>query len=73
MVMVIDSDLPLRMWFEHQLATKVTNDSRSLVGGRNLHDTIRVNLESDFDLRNTSGCWRDAGQLELAEEVVILG
>ena len=49
------------------------NDLRSLVSGRYLHDTVRVNLESDFDLGNTSGCWWYAGQLELAEEVVILG
>lgn len=62
------------MPLEHQLtAKKETNDLRSLVGSRYLHYTVCVNLESDFDLRNTSGCWWDAGQFELAEEVVILG
>ena len=71
--MVIDSDLPLWMTIEHQLITMMTEDLRSLVGSRYLHYTIRVNLESDFDLRNTSRCWWDAGQLELAEEIVILG
>jgi NAD-specific glutamate dehydrogenase len=49
-----------------------TDDSRSLVGSGYLHNTVRVDLESDFNLRNTSGCWWDAGQLELSEEVVIL-
>jgi hypothetical protein len=70
--MVIDSDLPLWMPFEHKLNTKETNDLRSLVGSRYLHDTVRVNLKSDLDLWNTSGCWWDAGQLKLAEKVVVL-
>ena len=46
---------------------------RSLVGGRDLHDTVGVNLEGDLDLRNTAGSRGDAGKLELAEKVVVLG
>ena len=30
---------------------------RSLVGSQYLHDTVRVNFESDFNLRNATGCW----------------
>ena len=70
--MVIDSDLPLWMTIEHQLITMMTDDLRSLVGSRYLHNTVRVDLESDFNLRNATGCWRDAGQLELSEEIVVL-
>jgi NAD-specific glutamate dehydrogenase len=50
----------------------MTDDLRSLVGSRYLHDTVRVDLESDFNLRNATGCWWDAGQLEFSEEVVVL-
>ena len=50
----------------------MTDDLRSLVGGRYLHDTVRVDLECDFNLRNATGCWWDAGQLEFSEEVVVL-
>jgi hypothetical protein len=70
--MVIDSDLPLWVTIKHGFIITKTDNSRSLVGGRYLHDTVGVDLESDFNLRNTSGCWWDPGQLELSEEVVIL-
>jgi len=71
--MVIDSDLPLWMTIEHRLtATTMTDNLRSLVGSRYLHDTIRVDLESDFNLRNATGRWWDAGQLEFSEEIVVL-
>ena len=70
--MVIDSDLPLRMTIKHRFTTEMTDDLRSLVGSRYLHDTVRVDLESDFNLRNATGCWWDAGQLEFSEEVVVL-
>ena len=50
----------------------MTNDLRSLVGSRYFHNTVRVDLESDFNLRNTTGCWWDAGQLEFSEEIVVL-
>ena len=45
----------------------------ALVGGGNLHDTVGVNLEGDFDLRNTTRRRWDAGELEFAEKVVVLG
>jgi hypothetical protein len=70
--MVMDSDLPLWMTIEHRLTTTMTDDLRSLVGSRYLHDTVRVDLESDFNLRNATGCWWDAGQLEFSEEIVVL-
>ena len=50
----------------------MTDNLRSLVGSRYLHDTVRVDLESDFNLRNATGYWWDAGQLEFSEVVVVL-
>merc|ERR1711963_1007132 len=44
-----------------------------LVGGRHVEDTIGVNVKGNFNLRHTTRSWRDAGQLELAEHVVVLG
>jgi hypothetical protein len=44
----------------------------TLVDGGNLKDTVGIKLESDLDLGNTAGCGRDVGQLELAEEIVVL-
>ena len=47
--------------------------SKAQVGGGDLHDAIGVNLERDLGLRNTRGGGRDAGELDLAKEVVVLG
>ena len=44
----------------------------TLVGSGDLHDTIGVNLEGNLDLGNTAWSGRDAGELELAKEVVVL-
>lgn len=38
-----------------------------------VNDSVSVNVEGDLDLRNTTRRRRDAGQLELAEQVVVLG
>ena len=53
--MVIDSDLPLWMMIEYKITTKTIDDSRSLVGSRYLHNTVRVDVKSDFNLRNALG------------------
>merc|ERR1711971_489644 len=45
----------------------------TLVLSRHDHDTVGVNLEGDLDLRNTSGCWGNTSDVELAEHVVVLG
>lgn len=45
---------------------------RSLIGSSYLHDTIGVDLESDFDLGNTTWCGRDGRELEFTQEVVVL-
>ncbi|PMB65055.1 NAD-specific glutamate dehydrogenase [Beauveria bassiana] len=45
----------------------------ALVVGRDLENTVGVKLERDLDLRNTTGSGRNAGKLELAENVIILG
>merc|ERR1711890_89012 len=44
-----------------------------LVGGRDVQDTISIDVEGNLNLRNTTGCRRDSGQVELAEVMVILG
>ena len=44
-----------------------------LVFGGNSKNTVDIDFESDFDLRNTASGWRNAGQIELAENVVVLG
>lgn len=41
--------------------------------GRDLEDTVGVELERDLDLGNTTGGRGDTGKLELAEDVVVLG
>jgi hypothetical protein len=45
----------------------------ALVVGRDLEDTIGINLKGDFDLRNSS--WRrgDFGKVKLSKVVVVLG
>jgi len=45
----------------------------TLVGSGNLHDTVGVDLERDLDLGNTAWRGRNASELKLAEEVVVLG
>lgn len=47
--------------------------SRSLIRRTNFHDTIGINLERNFDLRNATRSRRDVVKLEFAEKVVILG
>jgi hypothetical protein len=72
-LIVIASDLPLQKFKQLNQPFKTNNYLRSLVSGRNLHDTVGVNFESHLDLRNTTRSRRDAGELELAEKVVVLG
>jgi hypothetical protein len=47
--------------------------SSTLVGGRDLQDSVGVKLEGDLNLWNTTWGWWNTGKLELAEEVVVLG
>jgi heat shock protein 1/8 len=47
--------------------------STFLVGGGDVQDTVGVDVESDFDLRDTSRCGGDTGKVELAEQVAVLG
>ncbi len=49
------------------------DNSRSLIGGLDVQDTVGIELENDFDLRNTTRCGRDTSELELAKKVVVLG
>ena len=39
---------------------------------RYIYDTICIDIESNLDLRNTSSCWRDTIQTELAKSLVVL-
>jgi hypothetical protein len=43
-----------------------------LVGGRDVQDTVSINVEGNFNLWNTTRSRRNARQLKLAEEVVVL-
>merc|ERR1719452_173385 len=45
----------------------------TLVLGTHNQDTIGIDLESNLNLRNTSGCWRNSSDVELAQLVVVLG
>lgn len=45
----------------------------ALVAGVNLQDTVGIQVEGDLNLRNTTGSRGNAGKLELAEQVVVLG
>lgn len=45
----------------------------ALVVGRDLEDTVGIELEGDLDLGNTTGSGGDTSELELAQDVVILG
>jgi len=44
-----------------------------LVTGRDVEDTVSIDVEGDLDLGNTSWSWGDLGEIELAEDVVVLG
>lgn len=45
----------------------------ALVVGRDLEDTVGIELEGNLDLGNATGSGGNAGKLELAEKVVVLG
>ena len=45
----------------------------ALVRGGDLHDTVGIDFERDLDLGNTTWSGGNASELELAEEVVVLG
>merc|ERR1719367_1169060 len=45
----------------------------ALVLSRHNHDTVSINLKGDFNLRNTSWCWWDSGDVELSKKMVVLG
>ena len=47
--------------------------SSGLVGSRDVQDSVGINVKGDFDLRHAARCRRDSGQLELSEDVVVLG
>ncbi|EMS95236.1 putative NAD-specific glutamate dehydrogenase [Agrobacterium tumefaciens str. Cherry 2E-2-2] len=44
----------------------------ALVFRRNLHDAVGVDIEGYFDLRNATRCRRQADEVELAEQLVVL-
>src|ERR1700726_3869903 len=44
-----------------------------LVLGRNVHDAIGVDVESDLDLRHAARCRRDTDQVELTQQLVVGG
>ena len=46
--------------------------SSALLNSRDVQDTVGIDVEGDLNLRNTAGSRRDAGKLELAQQVVVL-
>lgn len=46
--------------------------ARALVLGRNLNNTVCVDIEGDFDLRNATRCRGQADEVELTEQLVVL-
>ena len=61
-----------------QAALVVGNDNlvglaSTLLDSRDVDDTIGIDIEGDLNLRDTARSRRDTGQLELAEQVVVLG
>ena len=42
-----------------------------LVLSRHVEDAIGINVEDHIDLRHAAWCWRDSGELKLAEQVVV--
>jgi hypothetical protein len=47
--------------------------SGGLINSRDVQDTVGINIEGNFDLRNTSGSRWDTVKVEFTEQVVILG
>jgi hypothetical protein len=45
----------------------------TLVAGANLQDTVGIQVEGDLNLRHATRSGRDTRQLELSEEIVVLG
>jgi len=45
----------------------------SLISSGDVQDTVLINIEGDFDLRNTSWSWCNTVEVELTEDVVVLG
>ena len=43
------------------------------IGGRNVQNTISINIEGNLNLWNSPWCRGDVGEVELAKLVVILG
>uniref|UniRef100_A0A5K3EXM2 Uncharacterized protein n=1 Tax=Mesocestoides corti TaxID=53468 RepID=A0A5K3EXM2_MESCO len=45
--------------------------SSTLVTSRNIHDSVGINIESDFDLRHAAGRRRDTNKRKTAEQFVV--
>jgi hypothetical protein len=44
----------------------------ALITSGDLEDSVGIELERDFNLRNTTWCWWNTGKLELSELIVVL-
>lgn len=47
--------------------------TRGFVSGMDVHDSVLINIERNFDLRNTSGGRGDSIEVEFTQSVVIFG
>ena len=73
-MIVILSDLPLCIQsISRYTYSKESSHIRSSINGLNLHDTISVDLESNFDLGDAARRRQDSRWLEFSQEVAVLG
>lgn len=53
--------------------THLLRFTSSLLSGRDVQDGVGINIEGNFDLRNSTRSRWDSRELELSEQVVVLG
>ena len=53
--------------------THLVRLASGLVGGRDVQDTVGVDIEGNLDLGNSTRCRGDARQLKFTQKVVVLG
>ncbi|KAH3685157.1 hypothetical protein WICPIJ_003874 [Wickerhamomyces pijperi] len=69
--LVLSSSATLEVKFSSEVV--FFKEKATLFKGRDVQDTVGVDVEGDFDLWDTSWGWWDAGQFKLTQQVVVLG
>ena len=55
----------------HNVITPLPQLTGSLVSGGDIDDAVGVDVESDFDLGNSSGRRRDSDESELTQDLIV--